>query len=103
MSHFFFFKGFQDVDTSVLGCISFNGALDIELDPVRCQYFSSIVSQQPTIDYDFIRKHSPVNLIQNIPTLVFAGLKDGIVDCSIGKYFKEEFDKKGTTISYFLL
>ncbi|KAI8882670.1 alpha/beta-hydrolase [Backusella circina FSU 941] len=96
--------GFEDVDTSVQGFISFNGALDIELDPFRCQFFSSQISQQPIIDYDFIRKHSPVNLINNdIPSLVFAGLKDGIVDCSIGKYFKEEFDKKGDNCQLVLL
>lgn len=96
-----FLLGFELVDTSIQGVINLNGVLDIESDGQRRKYFSRVVAQMPTIDDEFMSKHSPMRRVtQSIDKqpayLIITGGKDAIVDFEQGKKFKNICDTKGT-------
>lgn len=95
-----FLLGFELVDTSIQGVINLNGVLDIESDGQRREYFSRVVAQMPTIDDEFMSKHSPMRRVtQSIDKqpayLIITGGKDAIVDFEQGKKFKNICDTKG--------
>ncbi|CAO3632034.1 unnamed protein product [Cunninghamella blakesleeana] len=97
--------GFESIDTSIRGLISFNGALDIQSDELRKNFFTHKVAMQDKIDQDFLNNHSPLYLIQQpemekklVPSLIFAGQRDGIVDFSIGLNFKAAFKRATSNV-----
>lgn len=92
--------GFELVDTSIQGVINLNGVLDIESDGQRREYFSRVVAQMPTIDDEFMSKHSPMRRVtqpidKQPAYLIITGGKDAIVDFEQGKKFKNICDTKG--------
>ncbi|KAI9488079.1 Alpha/Beta hydrolase protein [Zychaea mexicana] len=91
--------GFEDADTTVKGVITINGALDVQSDKSRGEYFSHKVALKDKVDPEFLGKHSPVDLVDKanqdgllVPFLVITGSRDAIVDCSIGRRFKKNYD-----------
>ncbi|KAI9310109.1 Alpha/Beta hydrolase protein [Dichotomocladium elegans] len=91
--------GFEDVDTSVNGLISLNGALDIANDQTRAAFFSMRVAMKDKVDTDFLLSHSPVDLLHRtskellLPSLIIAGDRDLIVDSSAGIRYKSTYDE----------
>ncbi|KAI8062199.1 Alpha/Beta hydrolase protein [Gongronella butleri] len=87
--------GFEDVDTSVRGVISLNGALDIQGDDLRRNFFMHRVMNQKSVDQSFLDAHSPQHRILTqgakdnnlVPYLCFAGQRDALVDVSVGHNF----------------
>ena len=101
--------GFEDVDTSVKGVITINGSLDIQSDSRRGEFFSKKVAMKDTMDTEFLSKHSPVDLVGKakekgllVPFLVITGSRDAIVDCSIGRRFKKNYDQGKKKCIYLL-
>ncbi|KAI8388860.1 Alpha/Beta hydrolase protein [Radiomyces spectabilis] len=93
-------EGFEDVDTSVRGLISFSGALDISSDPRRGEFFTREVARMEKIDAEFLSSHSPIDLLEKakaenkiVPTLLIAGAQDSLINSSTSEKFKDCYNK----------
>lgn len=101
--------GFEDVDTSVRGVVSLSGALDITYKDESAMFFSKRVAKLETIDYDFLKQHNPVDVLEKakqenklLPHLLLAGQRDTLVDHGVSLKFKETYDKgKKKKVIYF--
>lgn len=92
--------GFEQVDTSVRGVVSLSGALDIVQNIPRATYFAKNVAHLGKVDMDFLKEHSPLNLVEKskqenklVPFLLLAGERDAITECQISKSFKTVYDQ----------
>ncbi|KAI8887181.1 alpha/beta-hydrolase [Backusella circina FSU 941] len=102
--------GFEDVDTSVRGVVSLSGALDITYTKESAMFFSKRAAKLETIDYDFLKKHNPVDVLEKakqenklLPHLLLAGQRDTLVDHRVSIKFKETYDKVMGPICQLLL
>ncbi|KAI8987120.1 Alpha/Beta hydrolase protein [Pilobolus umbonatus] len=91
--------GFEDVDTSVQGVVSFSGAVDLFHGKSTSLFFSIRVANLKAIDNDFVRKHSPASVIKSthpsklVPTLLLAGDRDLLVQSDQARIYKKSFDE----------
>ncbi|CAO3631493.1 unnamed protein product [Cunninghamella echinulata] len=97
--------GFESVDTSIQGLISFNGVLGLLHNDMMKSYFTHTVAVQDKIDEDFLGKHSPLDLIQQpemeqklVSSLVLTGLRDGLVGYATSFNFKAAFKKATSNV-----
>ncbi|KAI8066146.1 Alpha/Beta hydrolase protein [Thamnidium elegans] len=92
--------GFEQVDTSVRGVISFSGALDIATGSHHANFFCKDIANLGKVDYEFLHQHSPVSVVPKakeenklVPFLVFAGERDQLTESRMSKSFKAAYDK----------
>ncbi|KAI7872324.1 Alpha/Beta hydrolase protein, partial [Spinellus fusiger] len=98
----FYQPGFESVDTSIMGVVSLYGVLDLQTAPYMTEYFAYAIAMQKSgkIDYDFINRHSPIELLQEcndkgllVPFLLVHAQNDIIDTPETGKRFKLSYDK----------
>lgn len=92
--------GFEQVDTSVRGVISFSGALDMATADHHSGFFCKHIAKLGKVDLDFLNQHSPVHAVPKakeedklVPFLIFAGERDQLTECAMSKAFKAAYDK----------
>lgn len=89
--------GFEDIDTSVRGVISFSGALDMVCSPSHPAYFCKQVANLDKVDMEFMYQHSPTSLIPKakdklVPFLLFSGGRDRLTESIMSTNFKAAYD-----------
>lgn len=91
--------GFEKIDTSVRGVISFSGALDLVNESHNALFFSKKVANLEHVNIEFLNQHSPVALVQKakeenklVPFLVISGERDSLTESRQSKAFKSAYD-----------
>lgn len=92
--------GFENVDTSVRGVISFSGALDLVNETHTALFFAKKVANLKHVDIEFLTQHSPLALIQKakegnklVPFLILAGERDSLTESKQSKAVKFAYDE----------
>ncbi|KAI9270881.1 Alpha/Beta hydrolase protein [Sporodiniella umbellata] len=90
--------GFEDVDTSLRGVVSINGALDLTTEMNMSSHFAKQAMNLTEVNLEALHKHSPVSNLAKaeklVPFLCLAGERDTLVTVRDTINFKNTYDQK---------